>query len=470
LNFYSKLNKETYLHIQHLTKILDEEGRTNMIFDATVIANALSKDGGRSGIFFVAYNLLTEMLKREDLNIILYCESSRKVDLKKVLNNDFYQYSDIQIIDSIKLNDFNDKKIETILQNTNSYFSPLFKIPVRIKENGKILKFTVIYDTILLIHPEFFPVKQDWLLEMIDEINVNDFYFAISENTKKDFIKHVPTIDPDKIKVTYLAADKRFHPANNITAYNYRILRKYNLPLNKQYIFSLCTLEPRKNLILTVKSFIAFIKKNKINNLYFFLGGSQWDKFIVELEREIGNLNKYKNRIIRVGYIDDEDLPYFYNGSRFFVYPSLYEGFGLPVLEAMQCGTPVITSNTSSLPEVIGDSGIMINPKSEIELIEAMEELYFNNQLSVELSIKGIERAKQFSWGKTADIMASVINGLVINNQSNKINTELIQDNISDNNFNQTKDNNFISVRQIIQSPCKYFFKFISNIFLFRKY
>jgi glycosyltransferase involved in cell wall biosynthesis len=110
-----------------------------------------------------------------------------------------------------------------------------------------------------------------------------------------------------------------------------------------------------------------------------------------------------KNRIIFTGYIPDEDLSAIYSGATAFIYPSLYEGFGLPPLEAMQCGTPVITSNTSSLPEVVGDAGIMINPTDEDALCQAILTIIQDSQLRKTLSEKGRERAQQFSWAKCAE-------------------------------------------------------------------
>ncbi len=109
-----------------------------------------------------------------------------------------------------------------------------------------------------------------------------------------------------------------------------------------------------------------------------------------------------KNHVIFAGYIPDHDLSAIYSGALAFVYPSLYEGFGLPPLEAMQCGTPVITSNTSSLPEVVGDAGLMINPTNRDDLCQAMLNLINNSKLRNQLSQKGIDRATQFSWSKCA--------------------------------------------------------------------
>jgi len=405
----------------------EKGNQINVLFDATVIANALYKNEGRTGIFFVAFNILSEMLQRNELHISLYCEKSSEDDLKEALKNYFSNNYDISIITDKLIVNTSIKNVKKVLSGIDVYFSPLFRIPSRIRQFEHISRFTVLYDAILLAFPEYFPLKQDWLLDMIDEITNEDYYFAISENTKKDFIKYVPQIDPEKINVAYLAASDNFHPCEDLRNGDTAILEKYHLPLDKKYIFSLCTIEPRKNLIFSVKCFISFIKKNQIDNLYFFLGGSQWDAFVKELELAVDHFKEYKDKVIKVGYIDDSDLSYFYSGSEFFVYPSLYEGFGLPVLEAMQCGVPVITSNTSSLPEVIGDAGMIINPRSEGEFIDAMEKLYFNSKFRNELSKKGIERAKSFNWANTVDIMVNELIKVV-----SKKNDEILAHNFSD--------------------------------------
>ena len=170
-------------------------------------------------------------------------------------------------------------------------------------------------------------------------------------------------------------------------------------------MFSLCSLEPRKNLIRSVRTFIEFIKKNNIDDMVFILGGGHWDQFIGKLESEIKDLGKYKDKIIRAGYIDDEDLAPLYSGAMFFVYTSQYEGFGLPPLEAMACGTPVITSNNSSLPEVVGDSALTIDWDSDEQHIAAYEKYYFDEDFRQKMAQLGQKHAKQFSWEKTVQIM-----------------------------------------------------------------
>lgn len=145
------------------------------------------------------------------------------------------------------------------------------------------------------------------------------------------------------------------------------------------------------------------MKKNNIEDLVWVMGGSAWVTFIETLKKENAAWNP--NVIIRAGYVDDEDLPVLYSNAEWFVYTSQYEGFGLPPLEAMQCGCPVITSNNSSLPEIVGDAAISIDWNSDEQHIEAYEKYYFNECLRKENSRKGIERAGRFSWEKTINAM-----------------------------------------------------------------
>lgn len=264
--------------------------------------------------------------------------------------------------------------------------------------------------------PEYYPsyfLTDDHYNEFIRLRNVNKeyYYFCISENTKKDFINYYKSIiDVNKVFVTHIASAQKIYPINDKKIFK-SVLKKYKIKYNdiKKYIFSLCTLEPRKNLIFTIKCFIKFINKNNIQDLYFYLGGGQWNYFIKELEQQIDNLIEYRDKIIKLGYVEDEDINILYSNSLFFTYISQYEGFGMPPLEAMQAGTPVITSNNSSLPEVVGDAAIMIDYNSEEQCIKAFEDLYFNEDLRNEYISKGLERAKLFSWEKTVNKMSEVI-------------------------------------------------------------
>ena len=314
-----------------------------------------------------------------------------------------FLYSSAQKILALKQKAVVPNKKESLEKTENCvFFSPFFAPP---KEYLHLAKFLVIYDAIPLIFDEYRNNPGNyWFLELARKLDESYTCFAISSYTKTDFLKYLPHLKPENIIVTPLACDERFKPANADEIARAR--KKYNIPENKKYIFSLCTLEPRKNLIRAVKCFANFISKNNIDDLVFVLGGAHWDAFIEKLENEIGSLDEnIKSKILKIGYVDDSDQAALYSGALFFVYTSAYEGFGLPPLEAMSCGTPVITSNNSSLPEVVGSAAIMIDYDDDEAHIKAYESYYYNENLRQENSKKGLERAKLFSWEKCADIM-----------------------------------------------------------------
>ena len=409
----------------------------SLIYDATLIANV--RGGKRTGTFFVADALLKEFLRRDDISLKIYCrsgdEKQARINLAPYLSKKnceiifvkrhffgvqfrlfvktvlrvlpkfltTFLYSSAQKILALKQKAVVPNKKES-LEKTENYvfFSPFFAPP---KEYLHLAKFLVIYDAIPLIFDEYRNNPGNyWFLELARKLDESYTCFAISAYTKADFLKYLPHLKPENIIVTPLACDERFKPANADEIARAR--KKYNIPENKKYIFSLCTLEPRKNLIRAVKCFANFISKNNIDDLVFVLGGAHWDAFIEKLENEIGSLDEnIKSKILKIGYVDDSDQAALYSGALFFVYTSAYEGFGLPPLEAMSCGTPVITSNNSSLPEVVGNAAIMIDYDDDEAHIKAYESYYYNENLRQENSKKGLERAKLFSWEKCADIM-----------------------------------------------------------------
>lgn len=418
--------------------------KINLVFDVTIFILGKIDKTSRTGIYFASLNIINELYKNPNFNISFYCDRKlipliKDIEVIQKYNCDLINYKDLSD-DFWKFYNIKQKRKELKKQNfkrfllkfkqlyylqkfklinkkinihqydyTNIFFSPCFKIPDEIKELKHIQKYIVLYDTIPIKFPQYFPSlknKNYWYTQLMHSINFNDFYFSISEATKRDFIKYVPTIDPEHITTTLLACNEAFRPEPEKTKAS---LEKYNLPTDKKYIFSLCTLEPRKNLIRAAKTFIQFIEKHKINDLIFILGGGSWEGFIEKLEKEVPDFDKYRDKIIKAGYIDDEDLAPLYSGAEWFVYTSQYEGFGLPPLEAMSCGCAVITSNNSSLPEVVGDAGIMIDWDNEEEHVQAYEKYYFNPEIRNEYAQKGLERAKQFSWQKCTDEMVKVM-------------------------------------------------------------
>jgi glycosyltransferase involved in cell wall biosynthesis len=284
------------------------------------------------------------------------------------------------------------------------YHSPFHEIPAVIK-NKKIKKFQTIYDLIPVLHPEFFEFKEDHLIKgVLDSLNRDTFVLCISESTKNDLCSYSDKIDPEKVFVVPLAASENFYRCTD-TATIAAARSKYGIPPMARYFLSVSTLEPRKNIDQTIKAFIKILQEQKADDLYLVLTGTKgWD--YGRIFSEIANSIDFKERIILTGYVPDEDLAPLYSGALGFVYPSFYEGFGLPPLEAMQCGTPVITSNTSSLPEVVGDAGIMVAPTDLDALCQAMLDLFQDEELRRTMSERSLARAKQFSWEKyTQDVI-----------------------------------------------------------------
>jgi len=174
--------------------------------------------------------------------------------------------------------------------------------------------------------------------------------------------------------------------------------RLRGIGIDYPYILYLGTLEPRKNVERLIEAFIQ-LKKKQINEKLLISGIKGWDyQSIFDKVASLG----VEKEIIFSGFIPNELIPFLYNGASAFVYPSLYEGFGLPVLEAMACGVPVVTSNVSSLPEVAGDAAILINPYSVDELADGIWRILSDEELRNQCIEKGIERAKSFTWERCA--------------------------------------------------------------------
>lgn len=285
------------------------------------------------------------------------------------------------------------------LAKTDIFHSPFYAIPEQLKQAKQLKKFLTIYDLTPVLYPHFFEDNVDkWFKHILNSLDYETWVLCISYATKNDICNYLKHVDPSRIFVTHLAASKSFYlqsDSNKLAATR----MKYNIPPDAPYILSLNTLEPRKNIAHLIRCFRRLVQQEKINDLCLVLaGGKGW--LYNKLFEEISSCEALKNRVIVTGYVADEDLAALYSGALAFVYTSFYEGFGLPPLEAMQCGVPVITSNTSSLPEVVGDAGIMVAPTDADMLCHSMLALYTTSSLREAMSLKSLERAKLFSWDK----------------------------------------------------------------------
>lgn len=221
-----------------------------------------------------------------------------------------------------------------------------------------------------------------------------DKIIANSQHTKKDII-NILKIPSEKITVIYLAASEEFRKINDRNKIQ-EITKKYKT--GGKYLLHIGTLNPRKNLEFLIKVFAGVVKQFPEYNLVISGKEGWYFEGLFKLAKKLG-LSK---KIIFTGYIDDADKPYLINGATIFTFPSLYEGFGLPLLEAMNCGVPVVSSNTSSLPEVVGQAGILISPTDELNWIRSIKSLLTNKDLQKKYISNGLVQAKKFSWKKTA--------------------------------------------------------------------
>ncbi|MGK7895014.1 MAG: glycosyltransferase family 4 protein, partial [Xenococcus sp. (in: cyanobacteria)] len=223
-----------------------------------------------------------------------------------------------------------------------------------------------------------------------------DLVITISQNSKKEIIEHF-RVAPNRIFVTPLAS--RYSPNYLSTQSNEREKPYVEYNFSKPYLLFVSTLEPRKNITNLISAFNFLKQQHKIDHYLVLIGqkGWQYKSIFMSIEN-----SPWKSYIHHLNYLTDELVALFYSKADVFVYPSYYEGFGLPVLEAMTLGAPVVTSNTSSLPEVVGDAALLIDPNDPIQLAEAILKVIRDSQLRQELIAKGKERTKLFSWERTA--------------------------------------------------------------------
>ncbi|WP_448269461.1 glycosyltransferase family 4 protein [Nostoc sp. DSM 114159] len=259
------------------------------------------------------------------------------------------------------------------------------------------LKVMNIYDLTFIKYPNYTDsVVKTYTKRVKRCLQWTDLVLTISESSKKDIIEYLQ-VDPEKVYVTPLAS--RYYP-NYLSEEVAQILEKQtNYDFCKPYLLFVSTIEPRKNINNIITAFNFLKEKYKIEHQLILIGRKGWnyEPIFAAIEN-----SPWANQIHHLNYLSNELVALFYSKADVFVYPSHYEGFGLPVLEAMTLGVPVISSNTSSIPEVTGDAAILVDPNNPIELGEAILKVISDSQFRQELINKGKARAKLFSWERTA--------------------------------------------------------------------
>ncbi len=254
-----------------------------------------------------------------------------------------------------------------------------------------------IYDLSFVRYPQSFNAANRLYLTWAvrNSLRRADRVTVISESTRRDLVALFGAA-PDKIKVIYCGTDPSFAPAQDPSAVAaWRAQR--NLP--EKMILYVGTIEPRKNIARLIRAFAQAQRAVRLPHRLVLIGARGWK--YAEVDRAIAQ-EGISNNVIFAGYVSQDELPRWYQAADLFVYPSLYEGFGLPPLEAMACGIPVVTSNAASLPEVVGDAALQVAPDDGSALADAIVRALTDRALREQMIARGIVQAARFSWTRTA--------------------------------------------------------------------
>jgi glycosyltransferase involved in cell wall biosynthesis len=397
-----------------------------VIIDISVIGLGQLYETAKTGIYRVISSVSQELLKRDDLDVSFCSLSSIQVNQltdtyfrRRSLEKKSFKKNSLEKLcvalagsdDTIPQSEKVYRKIlSRLYRMSQSYriagqtdiFHSMYSGLPRSRRFKKPTRILTIYDIIPLIHPEYFPdgFTEEFRPIVESIVPQRDFVVTISECSKTDICSYFQ-IAPERVFVTPLAASERlYYPETNQVVID-KVKKKFSIPKGR-YFLTLATVEKRKNLATSIQCFREVAQQKGCEDLSFVLVGTKGWK-VESLLKKIVQDPLLNRKVVFTGFIPDKYLSALYSGAEAFVYPSLYEGFGLPPLEAMQCGVPVITSNTSSLPEVVGDAGILVDPLDRDRIIEAMLDLLQNNDLRNRCVDNGLRRAAGFSWKICAD-------------------------------------------------------------------
>lgn len=421
-------NKEARAYKQKLEKYFDDTAEKlrhlsfkypiKLLFDAHVFLDALHYAGARRGLYWVSINLLKKFLEDKQFDVTLWIKNfsgtQELANLKKMYNLPV-EYENIMLGKAANYKKLENKNFNKL--NYDAYFNAAHY--AQLLSNFKPVTFNVLHDTIPCLDTKWCPIEHSaFFYKFHRQLNEYSYCFCISESCKNDFIHYFYNINPENLFIAPDSTANEFVPLYDKKLLE-KALKKYDLNgySENKYIFYMGSVDdPRKNLLFNIECFLNFIQKYDIKDLYFYLAGSGKEKLTDILKSKLGELyTQHSKYVVPLGYVDDEDVNVLYSNSLFFSFLSLYEGFGMPPLEAMQAGTPVVCADNSSLPEVVGDAAILVNAEDEDGIIEAFRVMYFDETKRNEYIKKGLERAKLFSWDKTykiiSDKMIEIISG-----------------------------------------------------------
>lgn len=296
--------------------------------------------------------------------------------------------------------------VELITGLVDIYHSPDFVLPPVLAARTVL----TVHDLSFMRHPECSSqALLDYLMEAVPRsVERADLIVADSKSTRRDLIDLLQ-VPEEKILVLYPGLESHFYPLQNDYLLR-RLLERYDI--GYPYILAVGTLQPRKNFVRLIKAYNILVRQYHLPHKLVIVGSKGW--LYDEIEETISDLG-LEGRVHLTGFVKDEDLPYVYSAADVFAFPSLYEGFGIPILEAMACGTPVVTSSVSSMPEVAGDAALLVSPYDVEALASTVWRVIDDAYLQHELCLRGFKRTKQFDWRETAKKLVRAYRRLLVN-------------------------------------------------------
>lgn len=364
-----------------------------------------------TGVSNYTINLVRHLIKNDQLNTyklffsILRQPLPREIaELSKYKNVKIYRYRFPPTLLAILWNQLHIFPIELFIGKCDIFHTSDWTQPPTLKAKT----ITTVHDLTPFLNPQ-------WLHSKIVSTHLKKMYWAkkecshficVSQNTKNDLLKLFPEIKPERCSVVYEAAEDKYglflkQKTEIQNRKKMAIEKQYGL---KKYILSQGTREPRKNLTNLISAFNLYIQKHpKCRTELAITGKYGWGNDVLHL----------KNSSIKIlGYIPEKDMVALHASALFLAYPSLYEGFGLPIIKSMKVGVPVLTSNVSSMPEVVGKSGILVNPHSIESIYLGLKKLISSSTLRKQLSDKALQFSANFSWDRTAQNTLDIYNKL----------------------------------------------------------
>lgn len=352
-------------------------------------------DKNYSGVAGFTFNLLKNIIKKDELQAYYFFYNS----FKKCSLPDFIPPERIistrypnKIFNYILQKIFNYPRLDKVIGEADIFYAPHINFS---SFSGQSKNVITIHDLSFLRYPEFFSSRKNFwhrALNIKKNIKKFDKVIAVSHNTRNDIIELLG-VSPDKVEVVYPGLPE--FQLSKVFSFNY-LKEKYQI--DRDYILYLGTIEPRKNITGLISAYNLL--RDSGQDFLLVLAGA-WGWKTGEIKKK-WQASPYKDDIRFISYVDDECKPLLYQQAKVFVYPSFYEGFGFPPLEAMHFSLPVIASSTSSLSEVLGAGALLINPDKPQEIFQAMKVVLTDKNIRQNLIKRGQARVAEFSWDKTS--------------------------------------------------------------------